>query len=240
MSTHSAARRPGNTAPRQCVIPVAARGTRAQAGKGPRERPRTRGRQAHPRAILPGVVQAAPRPAPRRHGHRRIGGPRGMAIAAITLASRAPSEGRLPTDLLSSATRPLSARATWKSSQLGMTGTCWRMTWSAIDPVFRLARKADRQRTEFRRLGEGKGRAGSAYGRFITACEPVESVPVRCITVDSEAHQFCATDSLVACCNSAEALAAARDGLDRKITLARDAVRAVEADPPPRRPRRGQ
>ena len=68
--------------------------------------------------------------------------------------------------------------STWKSSQLGMTGTCWRITWSAIDPVFRLARKADRQRTEFLRLGEGKGRAG----RLTAGSSPLASPwnPSRC------------------------------------------------------------
>jgi hypothetical protein len=105
-------------------------------------------------------------------------------------------------------------RSKWTSKQMGISGTCWRMSWSAPDPVFRLTRKRVLQRTEF---GNGDGKSNSPFRRYITACDPVPRVPVRCIIVDSPQHQFLITNSFIGTCNSADALAAARDGLDRKI-----------------------
>jgi hypothetical protein len=102
----------------------------------------------------------------------------------------------------------------WRSKQLGTEGVCWRMTWAAPDVVFRMARKSALQRTDF---GDGDGQSNSPFRRYIVACDPVPSVPVRCITVDSEDHQFCVTDSHIPTCNSAEALNAARDGLNSKV-----------------------
>jgi hypothetical protein len=101
----------------------------------------------------------------------------------------------------------------WKSSSLGSSGTCWRMTWGAPDPVFRLARKAELQRTQF---GGGDGKSDLPFRRYIVSCEPVESVPVRCINVSSDAHLFCVTDAFIATHNSAEALTAAETGLVAK------------------------
>ncbi|MEO3856226.1 phage portal protein [Acrocarpospora sp. B8E8] len=100
---------------------------------------------------------------------------------------------------------------TWRNAY--GTGMCWRMSWSALDPVFRLSRKSSRQRTAF---GGGDGKSNVPLRRYIVACDPVESVPVRCVTVSSDAHMFCVTDAFIATHNSAESLAAARDGLDRK------------------------
>jgi hypothetical protein len=116
---------------------------------------------------------------------------------------------------------------TWKSSALGTTGTCWRMSWSAIDPVFRLQRKLDLQRTEFTDGGDGK--SSSPFRRYIVACDPVDSVPVRCLTVDSESHLFCVTDGFIATHNSAEALAAARASLTQKITERQKSAGAAHA-----------
>ncbi|TDD97634.1 phage portal protein [Actinomadura rubrisoli] len=104
----------------------------------------------------------------------------------------------------------------WTSKQLVKSGICWRMTWAAPDIVFRLARKVALQRTDFGD-GDGDGKSNSPFRRYVVACDLIPSVPVRCITVDSDDHQFCVTDSFVPTCNSAEALNAARDGLNSKV-----------------------
>ena len=104
-------------------------------------------------------------------------------------------------------------RSEWSSRSLGISGQVWRMTWSAPDPVFRLARKVALQRTRF---GGGDGKSSLPFRRYVVSCEPVESVPVRCINVSSSAHLFCVTDAFVATHNSAEALTAAETGLVAK------------------------
>jgi hypothetical protein len=87
------------------------------------------------------------------------------------------------------------------------------MTWAAPDLVFRLSRKVALQRTEF---GGGDGKSSLPFRRYIVSVEPVESVPLRCINVSSDAHLFCITDAFVATHNSAEALTAAETGLVSK------------------------
>src|SRR5699024_6223773 len=56
------------------------------------------------------------------------------------------------------------------------TGSRWRINFVADQPVFRLARKAERLRNTVR---------SSAKRRFVTDIRPVSSRPVRCIGVDS-------------------------------------------------------
>jgi Phage portal protein, SPP1 Gp6-like/LAGLIDADG-like domain len=90
----------------------------------------------------------------------------------------------------------------------------WLMTWSALDPVFQLPRKAVLQRVNF---GKGDGKSASPLRRYITAVTPVPSVPVRCITVAHEDHLFCATTAFVMTSNSAEALKATESGLVQKV-----------------------
>ena len=63
-------------------------------------------------------------------------------------------------------------------------GPRYRVTFVAGRPVFKLARKLARQR-----LGKLSGRA--SY-RCVTAIDAVESVPVKCITVDSPDHSYVA------------------------------------------------
>lgn len=92
--------------------------------------------------------------------------------------------------------------------------TSFRITFSALDVVFRMPRKAELQRTDF---GGGDGKSNTPRRHYIVGCERVESVPVRCITVDSEDHLFCVTDAFIATHNSAEALAAARAPLTQKV-----------------------
>ena len=90
----------------------------------------------------------------------------------------------------------------------------WAMTWSALDPVFRLPRKLLLQRDEF---GGGDGLSNTPHRRYVASVDRVESVPVRCITVADESHMFCVTEAFVPTCNSAEALAAAESSLNRKV-----------------------
>ena len=219
----SHAGKPPGIPPRQRLVPVAARGTGAEAGEGPRERPRARGRQAHPRAVLPGIASSSASPCSR--GSWTLTAASSASQGSLTISLH---HERLAKDLYrlvcSLGHKAVLRESTWKSSQLGTTGTCWRMSWSSPDPAFRLARKAALQRTDF---GDGDGRSNSPLPPVHRGMRACRSVPVRCIVVDSHDHRFCITDSFIATCNSAEALAAARDGLDRAISIAVGPIRAV-------------
>lgn len=74
------------------------------------------------------------------------------------------------------------------------TGTRYRMSFRTSLPLFRLARKRDRIRDDF----------NDAYikRRYITDVTSVESVPVRCIEVNSPSHQFLVGDTFIATHNS--------------------------------------
>jgi RecA/RadA recombinase len=72
-------------------------------------------------------------------------------------------------------------------------GPGWKAQFPARPWVFRLKRKAERVKAG------GKRR----LGRSITACEPVESRPVRCIEVDSPSHLYLAGAGMVPTHNSA-------------------------------------
>jgi phage terminase large subunit-like protein len=119
----------------------------------------------------------------------------------------------------------------------------WRVLfWPPDDlPVFRLERKAARQRV-------GHTRRRLAADRRIIACESVESVPVRCITVDSPSGMFLAGRGMVPTHNSpmlagiglycmladGEARAeiyAAGSKKDQAMVLFRDAVAMAEQSP---------
>ena len=60
-------------------------------------------------------------------------------------------------------------------------GTVWNVTFCPDQPVFRLARKAERQSTYHK---------ASNKRRFIVDIRRVESVPVRCVTVDSPSSLY--------------------------------------------------
>lgn len=62
-------------------------------------------------------------------------------------------------------------------------GPKWRVMWTPYQPVASLPRKAERVRVE------GPQRARQ-YGRLMATIEPVESVPVQCITVDAPDHLY--------------------------------------------------
>jgi replicative DNA helicase len=88
----------------------------------------------------------------------------------------------------------------------------WRFTWAPLDPVFRLERKA-------RALaGSGSTRSSAGSGRrAIKSIVLVDSVPVRCITVDSANHLYLAGESMIPTHNTAFVLGmaahAARGGV---------------------------
>jgi hypothetical protein len=62
----------------------------------------------------------------------------------------------------------------------------WRVSWSAYreEPMFRLSRKLARMRPI------AQARLYKSRRRRITSIEPVPSVPVRCIEVDSPNHLY--------------------------------------------------
>ena len=71
----------------------------------------------------------------------------------------------------------------------GQDRTClgyWRVSWTAYaeEPMFRLSRKVARMRSI------AHGRPGKSRRRRIVSIEPTNSVPVRCIEVDSPNHLY--------------------------------------------------
>jgi replicative DNA helicase len=84
------------------------------------------------------------------------------------------------------------------------SSTCFTLTWTTDDRVFRLERKhlvhKERTRTTPSRTGQ----------RWITAVTAVASVPVRCVEVDNPDHLYLATRSMVPTHNSTLGLDIAR------------------------------
>lgn len=68
-----------------------------------------------------------------------------------------------------------------------VTGPKFRISWCATLPVFRLRRKLARLPNATPRV----------VGRYVTACDEVESVPVRCIQVDSASRLFLCTERFI-------------------------------------------
>jgi replicative DNA helicase len=84
------------------------------------------------------------------------------------------------------------------------SSTCFTLTFSTDDEVFRLERKKLVHK-------ERGARTFTARGvRFITDVRPIESVPVRCIEVDAEDHLFLAGRSFIPTHNSTLGLDIAR------------------------------
>jgi phage terminase large subunit-like protein len=69
-------------------------------------------------------------------------------------------------------------------------GPRWRISWTPNIPIFRLRRKMARQRAV------GK-QANRTRHRYIVRVDPVASVPVCCITVDSVSHLYLAGTAMV-------------------------------------------
>ena len=104
----------------------------------------------------------------------------------------------------------LKASVTCNDSTLNgrVVGKRYRLKFRAYAdlPVFKLSRKLSRQiaRPSTRPLSEG---------RMIVGCDKVESVPVKCITVDSPSHLFLAGRSMIPTHNSGKSPLCAGIGL---------------------------
>jgi replicative DNA helicase len=83
----------------------------------------------------------------------------------------------------------------------GRSFDAWRFRWSPRDPVFRLARKAERLAATVTTR-----RNGRASRRAVVAIDEVPSVPTRCIAVSSPSHLFLAGPAMVPTHNTSFAL----------------------------------
>ncbi len=79
-------------------------------------------------------------------------------------------------------------------------GPKWEVQFTSATPMFRLKRKLDRQNLTPRR---------TTRFRYITSCEPIPSVSMRCITVDSASHLYLAGSQMVPTHNSIAIMMAA-------------------------------
>jgi replicative DNA helicase len=83
----------------------------------------------------------------------------------------------------------------------GRMAAAWRFRWTPLDPVFRMARKADLLAATV-----STRRNGPSTRRAIVAIDEVPTVPMRCITVDSPNHLFLAGRAMIPTHNTAFAL----------------------------------
>jgi len=83
----------------------------------------------------------------------------------------------------------------------GRRAVAWRCRWSPRDPVFRLPRKALQLAATV-----STRRHGRHTRRAVVAIEPVPSLPVRCIAVNSTSHLFLAGRSMIPTHNTSLAL----------------------------------
>ena len=83
----------------------------------------------------------------------------------------------------------ISKRATLNGKDCGLT---YRISWTTDEPVFRLTRKLETQRERTVNYNKSKN-----SHRYIIDVKKVDSVPVRCITVDSESHLFLAGEAMI-------------------------------------------
>jgi len=108
--------------------------------------------------------------------------------------------------------RSLGYKCVIRESDAKLNGVCvgrrWRICFKAYksQPPVKLARKAAN-------LSDEPKTRPLSRGRMIVACDPVGSVPVRCITVASDDHMFLAGENLVPTCNSGKSPIAAGIGL---------------------------
>ena len=105
----------------------------------------------------------------------------------ISLTNHALTEGVL--ELV----RSLGIKATIREGRATLDGRVigpkWRVKFITDLPAFRLPRKVDRQKRS--------GFRGTHALRYITAVEPVESVPVRCVAVDSPSRLYLAGREMI-------------------------------------------
>ena len=71
-------------------------------------------------------------------------------------------------------------------------GETYRISWTTQEPAFKLSRKLEAQRERTVNYNEAKNSR-----RYITEVRKVDSVPVRCITVDSSNHLFLAGEAMI-------------------------------------------
>jgi replicative DNA helicase len=90
------------------------------------------------------------------------------------------------------------------------TSTAYNLNFTANDEVFHLARKREAHR--LRRRSETTVRTDS---RYITDVRPVDSVPVRCVTVDNSDHLYLAGRSMIPTHNSTASMDFARNAAIR-------------------------
>jgi phage terminase large subunit-like protein len=74
-------------------------------------------------------------------------------------------------------------------------GPKYRVAWSTRTPVFRLARKRDRCNLSASQMSR-------SLRRYVVGVDPVPSVPVRCIEVDSPSHTYLAGRAMIPTHNS--------------------------------------
>ncbi len=94
-------------------------------------------------------------------------------------------------------------------------GPKFDIKWTPDCPVFRLSRKSARQRFATRR---------TTKFRYIESCERIESVPVRCIEVDSPSHLYLAGKSMIPTHNSFLMLGLALTKHRRSVIFRREAM----------------
>lgn len=96
----------------------------------------------------------------------------------------------------------------------GRRTTAWRFTWSPLDPVFRLPRKAAAN------LAPVPGAHREFTRRAVASITPMKSVPVRCITVDSPNSLYLAGRTMIPTHNTAF-------GLGMAVNIAKKTHRPV-------------
>lgn len=94
-------------------------------------------------------------------------------------------------------------------------GPKWRVRFTTSMPVFGLERKAQRLKAQTRRT--------TAF-RYLVACDPIESVPTRCIAVDSPSRQFLAGRAMVPTHNTDLLLGLCLTAQEHSIIFRREAV----------------
>jgi hypothetical protein len=140
-----------------------------------------RASQPQRRALLAGLLDTdgyCAKPVPRKKGDGLRGG--GQVQLALT-GKRLADDARELISGLGYTSRVTTKTVPGRSAE---TSTCYIVSFTPGDTVFRLPRKAARQGTA--------AWSGLSGRRFITAVRPVPSVPVRCIAVDNDDHLYLA------------------------------------------------